>query len=390
MTRSAFRACSKYQQGWLMTCVTWLGIIALLTSSGMGFSPTMTRRVIIRSEWTRQRISMRESAPDVQELELDDLSEREQLERTETSRMWAKYIIEKTAKKGRSSSEIGQLIQGVRDVMSGQAFDTSKMSRLLTLEDIVANTAMIPMAAESIRTAFTGQLSTTGCVACVIASLLSSVAHAKMSADTPRDYRAPRLAEFHSIYEFSAWYLPPFAWLLWRITPAFPSALKVIDLPICSILTVVTIYGVAFAAYGKGLLKEANKEGYEGVLEASNEDYQAQAQLYLTGNVVINVLACLFIPFAWTITFRGTEWWERVQALHPNQAAFLGVSVLVAILGDVLGNQLARLKELELVRTPEALVVMGIVSNFLFLLFPELVFNIIYGGGVSELSFYWD
>ena len=63
-----------------------------------------------------------------------------------------------------------------------------------------------------------------------------------------------------------------------------------------------------------------NDSAYDGVLLPSSESYQKQAQLYLTGNVAINGLACLFIPFAWTLTVRGTVWWDRVQALHPNQA----------------------------------------------------------------------
>ena len=95
---------------------------------------------------------------------------------------------------------------------------------------------------------------------------------------------------------------------------------------------------MAYAIYGKGLLEDANRVpldpeseqitnnvgGSQRILPSSPA-YQKQAQLYLTGNAVINGLACLFIPFAWTLTIRGTEWWDRVQTLHPNQQAFLGL-----------------------------------------------------------------
>mmetsp|Transcript_9991 Transcript_9991/g.11460 ORF Transcript_9991/g.11460 Transcript_9991/m.11460 type:complete len:213 (+) Transcript_9991:330-968(+) len=212
-----------------------------------------------------------------------------------------------------------------------------------------------------------------------------------MTLDTPRDFRAPRLAEYRSVYEFSALYLVPFAWLQWRITDVFPAGLEAADPVMSALFTLITIYGVAYALYGKGLLERANNDPtYDGVIQPSSETYQKQAQLYLTGNVTINGLACLFIPFAWTLTFRGTDWWERVQTLHPNQAAFMGLSLLVATVGDVSGNLLLRLKELDIVKSQSSIVVMGILSNFWLLLFPEIVFNSIYSGGISEIGFYWD
>ena len=129
------------------------------------------------------------------------------------------------------------------------------------------------------------------------------------------------------------------AWLTARILPHFPKELEVFD-PIMSLMfSAVTIYGVAYALLGKRLLDDANRDlsttAPESVDIVNEEEspqilpsspaYQKQAQLYLTGNMVINSLACLFIPFAWTLTIRGTEWWERVQTLHPNQQAFLGL-----------------------------------------------------------------
>jgi hypothetical protein len=290
---------------------------------------------------------------------------------------------------GKIDSELGRIIQGWEDVTSGAGFQI-RSSAWSTWEDVIGIGAMLPLSGECLRTAFTGEISTDSLVSCTAATLLAGVAHAKMASSVPRDFRAPRLAEYRTVYEFSAFYLPPFAWLLLRLTPAYPEQLAVVDPVFCLALSVVTIYGFSYAAYGKKLLREANREGYNGVLEPSCIEYQAQAQLYLTGNVVINALACLFLPFAWTIAFRGTVWWERVQELHPNQAALLGVSVLVAILGDVSGNLLLRLKELGLIKSQPAIVVMGILSNVLLLLFPEIVFHIFFHEGVSEIGFYWD
>jgi hypothetical protein len=293
----------------------------------------------------------------------------------------------------KASSEWRELQEGWREVVTGEAFDTSQLYRLWTVEDVIGIVIHFPLLWEALRTAVTGHIGDgMSYMICAAASLMTSAAHAKMSVDIPRDYRAPRLAEFHTVYEFSALYLVPFAWLLYRISPIFPVAWEQpYDILGALALTVITIYGVAYAVWGKTLLTQANTDStYQGILQPSSVEYQTQAQLYLTGNIIINSLACLFIPFTWKLTFRGTEWWDRVQDLHPNQAAFLGVSILVAILGDVSGNLLLRLQELKIVDSPRALVVMGITSNVLFLLFPELVFNTIYIGGVSEIGFYWE
>ena len=49
-----------------------------------------------------------------------------------------------------------------------------------------------------------------------------------------------------------------------------------------------------------------------------------------------------------------------------------------------------RLKELDLVKSQPSVVVLGILSNVLLLLFPEIVFNILYTSGISEAGFYWE
>lgn len=298
---------------------------------------------------------------------------------------------EEAANGDSETTELDRLKTGWQDLVSGRAFDGSDVSQLGTPEDIMGVIGHFPLIFESIRTAFTGQLSTDGYVFCAISTFLTSLAHLKMTLDTPRDFRAPRLAEYRSVYEFSFLYLVPFSWLTWRITEVFPTELEFVD-PIMSLLfSVITIYGFVYGIVGKNRLNEANNDqDYQGILLPSSKEYQEQAQLYLTGNIAINGLACLFIPFAWVLTYRGTEWWDRVQQLHPNLAAFMGLSLLVATVGDVSGNFLLRLKELGIFKNPSSIVVMGILSNIWLLLFPEIVFNSIYNSGISEIGFYFE
>ena len=289
------------------------------------------------------------------------------------------------------STELDRIQAGWSDLISGRAFDGSEMSRLATPEDVIGVVGHLPLIAESLRTAFTGQLSTTGYELCAASTLVTALAHLKMTLDTPRDFRAPRLAEYRSTYEFSAIYLFLFSWLQWRVTEAFPEELAVADPLMSALFTACTIYSVAYALYGKGLLDRVNNDPvYSGVLQPSSESYQKQAQLYLTGNTAMNGLACLFIPFAWTLTVRGTGWWDRVQTLHPNQAAFMGLSLLVATLGAVSGTLLMPMKELNLVKSQPSIVAMGIVSNVGLLLFPEIVFYTLYASGISEVGFYFE
>ncbi|CAJ1949933.1 unnamed protein product [Cylindrotheca closterium] len=298
-----------------------------------------------------------------------------------------------------SESEVERMLFGWNRLVSGEAWgEPSSMQKLwASLEDIVGVWGHVPLIIASFQTAMTGKCNELEYAICVGAVLLTSLAHGKMTYDTPRDWRAPRLAEYRTVYEFSALYLIPFGWLTARIQPHFPMQLEVLDPAMSLLFSAITIYGVAYALYGKGVLEEANSD--QNLMDTIDESsrilpsspaYQKQAQLYLTGNVVINGLACLFIPFAWTLTIRGTEWWERVQMLHPNQQAFLGLSLLVATIGDVSGNLLVRLKQLGGVTASESTVVIGILSNFLLLLFPELVFNGIYSSGVSEIGFYFE
>lgn len=293
----------------------------------------------------------------------------------------------------KKKSELEELQIGYQQVITLEAFDPTHANRLLTPEDFVGIIIHIPLLQQAFQTAFTGQVDATAYAQCALFTFLTSLAHFKMCWDEPRDYRAPRLAEPHSVYEFSALYLIPFSWLLYRMTPIYPQVLEgPLDIVGCIALSIITIYGWGFAILGKDLLKRVNEpnSGYQGTLQPSSEEYQTQAQLYLTGNIIINILACLFLPFAWTLAIRGTEWWTRVQELHPSQGAFLGVSILVAILGDTSGNLLLRLQQLQITTSVRALVVMGILSNFAFLLAPEIVFNVIYMGGVSEVGFYWE
>ena len=289
-------------------------------------------------------------------------------------------------------NELEELQLGYQEIVSLEAFDATNLGRLWTVEDIIGIGIHVPLLVQAFQTAIVGQIDPSAYAITAACTAITSLAHAKMCWEEPRDLRAPRLGEAHSVYEFSALYLVPFSWLLYRMTPLYPSSLEVLDVVGCLALSIVTIYGWAGAVYGKYLLDKVNDptSNYQGSLQPSSQDLQTKAHLYLTGNVIINSLACLFLPFAWTLALRGTEWWTRVQSLHPHQAAFLGVSILVAILGDTSGNLLLRLQQLQLVTSPRALVVMGIVSNIVFLLVPEIVFNSIYMGGVSEVGFYWE
>jgi len=310
---------------------------------------------------------------------------------TSNHRLPTRTSIQQVLQSTAQDTELEQLKAGWSDLIKGQAFDSTHVRNLATPEDFIGVVGHFPLIAESLRTAFTGHFSPSAYVFCAGTSFVTGLAHLKMTLDTPRDLRAPKLAEYRSVYEFSALYLMPFSWLLWRITADFPKELEVADPFMSAFFSIITVYGVAYALYGKGLLDRANNDPtYDGPLQPSSESYQKQAQLYLTGNITINGLACLFIPFAWTLTFRGTEWWERVQTLHPNQAAFMGLSLLVATIGDVSGNLLLRLKELDLVKSQPSIVVVGILSNFWLLLFPEILFNSIYNSGISEVGFYWE
>ena len=286
-----------------------------------------------------------------------------------------------------------ELKVGFRQIVTLEAFDPAYIGGLASAEDIIGIIIHVPLLQQAFQTAFTGQVDGAAYAQCALFTFITSLAHSKMWLDEPRDLRAPRLAEPHTVYEFSALYLIPFSWLLYRITPMYPMALEgPLDIAGCIALSAITIYGWAYAVFGKTLLRRVNdpNSGYSGTLQPSSEEYQMQAQLYLTGNIVINSLACLFLPFAWTLAIRGNEWWTRVQDLHPNQGAFLGVSILVAILGDTSGNLLLRLQQLKVTTSVRALVVMGILSNIVFLLFPEIIFNVIYMGGISEIGFYWE
>ena len=151
----------------------------------------------------------------------------------------------------KESSELDRLQLGWSDLVNGRAFDGSQVSRLATPEDFIGVVAHIPLIAESLRTAFTGQFSTTGYALCAASTLVTALAHLKMMLDTPRDFKAPRLAEYRSVYEFSAAYLVPFAWLQWRVTAAFPQELAAADPLMSALFTAVTIYGVTYALYGK-------------------------------------------------------------------------------------------------------------------------------------------
>ena len=154
--------------------------------------------------------------------------------------------------------------------------------------------------------------------------------------------------------------------------------------------TAVALYGIIVPYLGKKELEKGLDTTNGGYLLPSDDENKNGAQLYLTGSIFLNVLVALFVPFPWVLSFKGTEWWQHVQANHPSEAAFFGVSILVALVGNTSGNLLARLKQLDIITTPSVLVVTGILSNALLLLMPEIFFNLIYHDGITEIGLYWE
>ena len=114
-------------------------------------------------------------------------------------RMAAPVVMCDAGKPQKESSELARLQLGWSDLVNGRAFDGSQVSRLATPEDFIGVVAHIPLIAESLRTAFTGQFSTTGYALCAASTLVTALAHLKMMLDTPRDFKAPRLAEYRSV-----------------------------------------------------------------------------------------------------------------------------------------------------------------------------------------------
>jgi len=290
-------------------------------------------------------------------------------------------------------SELDRLINGWSQITQGKALDTSNLRKLLTPEDIIAILAIVPLSVESVHTAFKGQITPESYVLCSVVAMTCSAAHTKMYLDTPRDWRCPRLGELRTVYQYSPLFSIPFAWMLVRITSVFPPPLEVLDYPMAMATTGVTLYGLIGGYIGKRAL---DKQGTDtdtangGYLLPSDAETRNGAQLYLTGNIVLNVLVALFIPFVWVLAFKGTEWWHHVEENHVNEAAFFGVSILVALLGNASGNLLARFQQLGIVKNPEVLVVSGILSNLVLLIMPEVFFNVIYHSGTTEIGLYWE
>jgi hypothetical protein len=291
----------------------------------------------------------------------------------------------------KESSELDRLIYGWSQITQGKALDTSNLSKLLTPEDVIATLAIVPLSVESIHTAFRGQVTPESYVLCSIVALTCSAAHTKMYFDTPRDWRCPRLGELRTVYQYSPLFSIPFAWMLVRITSVFPPSLEILDYPMAIATSGVALYGLIGGFIGKRALdNQGTDTANGGYLLPSDAETRNGAQLYLTGNIVLNVLVALFIPFVWVLSFKGTEWWHHVEENHVHEAAFFGVSILVALLGNASGNLLARFQQLGIVKSPEVLVVSGILSNFVLLIMPEVFFNVIYHSGLSEIGLYWE
>jgi len=292
------------------------------------------------------------------------------------------------------AEEASRIRDGATLLVNGRAVNSEKIRELATTEDFVATGGNVPLVLASVSTALTGQVDNISYMLCAIVTVATGLAHWRMYETTERDWRAPRLGEARTTYQFSAIYLVAFGWLLARVNPLFPTNLEVLDIAMATVLTIIVVYGFLYPVFAKAFFQseasKAKRNPVLPVLEPSSEDFQNETQLLLTGQVVINILAGLFIPFTWVLVNRGTEWWLRVTELHENQAAFLGVSILTAIIGDDIGNLLLRLRDKEVITSWPADVFAGLVLNFTLLLLPELCFNVFYNSGVSETGFYFE
>ena len=104
-----------------------------------------------------------------------------------------------------SESEVERILFGWKLLVNGGAWgEPSSVRKLWTsLEDIVGVWGHVPLIIASFQTALTGKCNGLEYGISIFTILLMSLAHGKMTYDTPRDWRAPRLAEYRTVYEFS-------------------------------------------------------------------------------------------------------------------------------------------------------------------------------------------
>eukprot|EP01038_Epipyxis_sp_PR26KG_P004085 gene4085-5833_t len=282
---------------------------------------------------------------------------------------------------------------------------SNQQSQLLIESDALVNgVGLIVMSITSFEMAIDGSLNNILLNTSGIFASITAIIHALISLATPRDFTVPRLADSKTIYEISALFLVGFSWLLFRLTPfPFFSFSHSLDIIMTISISLFLIYQFVFYIIGKMKILDANSKSK--IIQQS----MVNAELLLNGNGVLASLTCLFVPFIWTYSIRGIDWWTRVQSIYPNQAAYMCISVLVAIIGNNFGMVLFARKQFSDIlstknsdKLPEELLVsnksddqflqlvtFGVLSNLFLLLAPEIAFHWLHSAGISEIEFYW-
>jgi hypothetical protein len=113
-----------------------------------------------------------------------------------------------TEKQDRSdlSDELVLLGQGFSLLRNGQV-KLGGLDTLVTVEDAVMLVGLIPLTTTSLVTAFTGTFfSEQFYLVCAVVSVATGFAHWRMYETAQRDWRAPRLGEARTTYQYSAIY----------------------------------------------------------------------------------------------------------------------------------------------------------------------------------------
>jgi hypothetical protein len=260
----------------------------------------------------------------------------------------------------------------------------ANLDKLKTPADLWSLVGLVPIILTSVTTSITGQVHDDSyIVACIVGAIINVFTNIQMYIDAPMQSKVPNLAAYKFVYGYSAALNVPYAWLLYRLSDIYPESLTWVDIPITTVFTALSLYGVLGAFQGKKELKSVDTTG-------EKEDFIDQLDITLSGQVVVNTLGGLFIPLAWNICARGTEWWDRVQSLHINEAGLLNLSILVALIGNITGVMSYRVRETEVITDMKVIVPTGLLLNVVLLLIPEILFFSQFESGVSKLAFYWE
>ena len=257
------------------------------------------------------------------------------------------------------------------------------ISHIATIEDAVGIFGLIPIVHSTFSSSVTGELNSIDLTLSSISSLVVGVANFQMFLTAPLDSSAIKFTDYRSIYLFTSLISFILSWLLFRINTSFSDFLQPGDYLGACVFSLILFDGLFYSILGKS---ELTRRLASVVSEEEIPIIKYQESL-LNGFLVLCILTMSFAPFVWTLAIRGNEWWDRVQILYPHQAAFIGVSLLVIVLGNGLGNTLARFRDKQVLELGN-IVAIGVALNVLLLLVPEVVFHVLYRSGISEFGFY--